>query len=175
MIAELDDFNDEEVEELPMQRGLIGQIEECRQPHHFREIIKRSKQAINPLHHLAIVAVRIEFLIENSLVFDCVGTLQEIREELMEYIEENSSIKSEKKVKPERKMLRILEAKKVLKKEKAFKGKTQLLSENVDFIEKNLTLQVWEETKRDKQETARRLGISRGALIQRLINLGAYP
>jgi DNA-binding NtrC family response regulator len=151
--------------------GIVGQIEECWYPHHFREAIKRCKNAFMPIEHLQVVLVRIDLVIEMKPCFESLEALQEIREEVLDFINGNPSQKEvPTHFKRQNFQLRILTAKKSSEKEE-----TDLLRDNRDFIEENLTIQVFNDSKRDKKEAARRLGISEGRLVQRLLSYGAHP
>ena len=159
--------------------GLINRIEECWEPHHFRDVIKSSKNAFKPLDHLAVVIVRIDLVMSYKPLNEAKEALLEIREELVEFMSRNPQLtKTPTHFKRHQKHLRILSGEKSFEEEKngqIEKPMGQFLTENKEIIEKNLTLQVYEETKRNKNETARRLGISVGRLVQRLIRYEAYP
>jgi DNA-binding NtrC family response regulator len=161
--------------------GVIGEIMECWEPHQFRDAIKRAKKAFKPLEHLAAVMVRIDLVIDKKPLSSAKETLLEIREEVADYIMRNpEGNEAPTHFKMHQKHLRILESKNHFpksEKPKPIEKKTaaEILDINKEVIEKNITVQIFEETKRDKSETARRLGITKGLLMQRLIRYGAYP
>lgn len=154
--------------------GMIARIEECWEPHHFREVIKAAKKTFRPLEHLAVVIVRLDLVMVLKPLSEALETLIELREELVEFIDRNPAINNTPThFSKHEKELRILTGKnEILEGESPNLG-IKLLDENKEVIEKSLTVQIFEETKRDKKETARRLGISLGRLVQRLQTYGA--
>lgn len=152
--------------------GLVGKIEECWKPHEFRDVVKRAKQAFKPLEHLQVVLVRLDLVIEKKPCSDLNETLSEIREEVAEFISRNDFKNEVSPSEFTENVLRIFAGKKSYEEVADTLVAGRAIATNKDFIEKELTLQVYNETKRDKNETARRLGIPVGRLIQRLIRFG---
>lgn len=159
--------------------SLIKKINECWKPHEFREVIKKAKNAFKPKEYLALIISRIDSVNDFKARLESQETLLEIREEVELYLEANSfEEKKGRNLFVPKKDHSYINRQKFYDDEEpeALKaGISNFLSERALSIEAELTIKLFEETKRDKAETARRLGISKGALVQRLIKAGAYP
>jgi hypothetical protein len=154
----------------------LEKINECWQPHHFREVIKYARNSFKPVLHLMAVIVRIDYVIELRAYLEVHETLEEIKEGIASEISLSSiNKKSATHFEIPKKVVRILVERNSISSSENSLGKTNLLTEFGGSIIRDMTLKVYDETDGDKHETARRLGISKGRLVQRLISYGAYP
>jgi DNA-binding NtrC family response regulator len=154
----------------------LKKIHECWQPHHFREVIKRARNTFKPIQHLMAVVVRIDSVMELGAHLEAHEALEEIKDGLMQEITLNHPEKSvSTHFEIPKKLVRILTEKNSNLSSENGSEKTNLLTEFGGSIIRDMTLKVFDETNSDKAETARRLGISKGRLVQRLISYGAYP
>lgn len=151
----------------------VRKINECWQPHHFRGVIKSSRNRFKPLRYLSVIIARIDEVIKLQANLDAHETLLEIRDQLREEVSRNDhENETPTHLRKQEKHLRILNGKIFYEDEAGFE-RTELLSTFGDSIAKEITLKVYTETSENKDETCRRLGITKGRLIQRLLSYGA--
>lgn len=159
--------------------GLVGRIEECWHPSHFREVLKSVRNSFKIVEHMKVVVVRLDTVIEISANLEALETLKEMREDLMSEI---TNLEVEKiypnprnHFKSHENKLRIFTGKKSEFPNENRLNEEEILTKNSDSITKQLTLQVYDDSKRDMFESATRLGISVGLMAHRLRSYGMIP